>query len=131
MNKIKIKRIEETDEATIGKLYLNDKEIGYTLEPPWKDNKQRESCIPAGEYDAFIRTDSNRWDYDVIQLRNVPNRTAIQIHIGNFPKDTVGCILPGKGRGHNIVHQSRVAFEELMSGINEDERIIIKVVDNI
>ncbi|MBM7555602.1 DUF5675 family protein [Halanaerobacter jeridensis] len=114
---IKIVRYKETKDSTMGNLYLNGKKIGYTLELPWNENKQNESRIPAGNYNAFIREadTSSSWNYDVIQLKNVPNRTAIQIHRGNRPDHTVGCILPGLGKGLNRVWSSEKALNKLLN----------------
>jgi len=126
MKTIRVQRKEETEKATFGELYVDDEKIGQTLEPPWRNNKISESCIPPGEYDAYIRSkETSRWDYDVIQLRDVFNRSAIQIHIGNYINDTKGCILIGKGRGKNAVWNSTDAYEELMSKLDEEEFKVI------
>lgn len=94
---------------------------GYTLEPPDLGNRDRVSCIPAGEYKAYIRDrKTSKWDYDVIQLEDVPDREAIQIHIGNYPKDTLGCILVGSSQGKNTVWRSGDKYRELMSFIRKE-----------
>jgi hypothetical protein len=119
--KIKIVRYKETKDSTIGSLYLNGKKIGYTLELPWNENEQYESRIPAGNYNAFIRKadTSSGWDYDVIQLRNIPDRNAIQIHRGNRPDHTIGCILPGLGKGLDRVWSSGKALNKLLKKAKE------------
>jgi hypothetical protein len=64
-----------------------------TLEPPEQGNQENVSSIPAGTYSGHTRYDHlDGWR---IQLDNVPKRSAIQIHIGNFPRQTKGCILVG------------------------------------
>ena len=118
---IKIVRYKETMDSTMGSLYLNGKKIGYTLELPWNENQRRESRIPAGRYNAYIRkadTSSNR-NYDVIQLRNVPNRSAIQIHRGNRPEHSTGGILPGEKKALNRVWSSTEALNELLNKAQE------------
>ncbi len=35
----------------------------------------------------------------MVELKNVPDCTNIQIHKGNFISDTVGCVLIGMGKG--------------------------------
>lgn len=50
--------------------------------------------IPAGTYKLF-RVKSPELGYDVLVLDNVPNRSAIEIHRGNYPSDSEGCILVG------------------------------------
>lgn len=72
-----------------------------TLELPWKDNKKNESCIPLGEYVCKITKDRKTKSGKAINLtyevENVPNRSGILFHVGNFLQDTHGCILLGKG----------------------------------
>ena len=90
----------------LGKLYVvkefpviglpTEVPIGSTLELPWRNNQNDISRIPAGEYRAKKREDGNLgWR---IELDSIPSREFVQIHIGNFPENTVGCILLGKGR---------------------------------
>lgn len=90
-----IERKLASDNCTMGYLIANGEVICYTLELPWKDNLNFISCIPPGSYNGILRYDkTDGWR---IQLENVPNRTAVQIHIGNYTKDTEGCILVGTG----------------------------------
>lgn len=65
-----------------------------TLERPWLDNEQSISCIPEGTYTYFYRDSPTNGP--VLELENVVNRTHIQIHIGNWVKNSVGCILLGR-----------------------------------
>lgn len=81
------------DLPTLGALYFNRKLICYTLELPWKDNKKGISCIPAGVYKcAYVN--SPRFG-QALKVFDVPNRKYILFHVGNFLKDTHGCILLG------------------------------------
>lgn len=83
---ITIRRSSQSNECTMGYLYVNGNFIGYSLEREGK-------MIPAGSYSAYIRTDGSRgWR---IELFGVPNRSNIQIHIGNYPWQTTGCTLVG------------------------------------
>lgn len=64
------------------------------LELPWKDNKPKISCIPPGTYDGVaINRFSNR-DY-ALWIQNVPGRTQILFHVGNYVHQINGCLLPG------------------------------------
>ncbi|MCG8513979.1 MAG: DUF5675 family protein [Halanaerobiales bacterium] len=126
---IKVVRTTETTISTVGDLYLNLENIGHTLELPNKDNREFISRIPAGEYEAFIRREEeSKWSYDVIQLKDVPGRTNIQIHIGNIPRHTEGCILPGKTKSTDRVGKSAIAFNEIMAEVNDGEGKEIKVI---
>ena len=67
-----------------------------TLELPDKDNQKNISCIPAGRYWAKKRISPGK-GYKVIEFLNVPNRTFIQAHYGNFTHQLLGCQLYGDG----------------------------------
>jgi hypothetical protein len=70
------------------------------------------SCIPAGRYGAHLRYDKpDGWR---IQLNTVlKKRSGIQIHIGNYPRQTEGCILVGMSYGPNSVDNSTKAYKNL------------------
>ncbi|SDT88767.1 DUF5675 family protein [Halopseudomonas salegens] len=126
--RIKLVRTTETAESFISDLYLNGIKIGYALELPWKDNQEFISCIPAGQYTAFIRkAETSKWSHDTIQLHHVPERSAIQIHRGNFPDDTDGCILPGTSKGQNSVGSSRIALDKIMAAAVDAGIIFVEI----
>lgn len=91
--KLKLTRLYHED-YTLGTL-VGDGFKCFTLELAWRDNLRSISAIPAGTYKAFKRV-SNK-NGNVFQLVDVPNRTFIQVHAGNFTYQTEGCILVGDG----------------------------------
>lgn len=138
MNTLVIDRIEESDEQTIGKLRLrncNGEVIFdcYTLELPWKDNERNISRIPAGEY--FAAKHKSPKFGDTIWIQNVPNRSEILIHKGNYKKDTLGCILVGQdlvdidGDGYKDVTNSSKTIEKLLTLLNKE--ILTVHINNI
>ena len=90
-----------------------------TLELPYLDNQRRISCIPEGEYPVRIRLprESATRDYMHLLVKDVPNRDYILFHIGNFPKNTKGCILVGQSRKQDRVNNSTLAMDLLMKEI--------------
>ena len=111
---IVIDRIEEVEnQCTIGLLTIDNKPIGYTIEPAWKNNKKNISSFPKGRYSGFLRYDKN--DQWRIQLKNIKGRSGIQIHIGNTVSETQGCILVGKELGKQTctITRSKDAYAEL------------------
>lgn len=132
---ITIQRRMKNDICVQGKLTANSDEKKekfecFTLENPDLNNQRNVSCIPPGKYDAFIRDkDTSRWNYNVIQLKNVPGRSYIQIHIGNYVKDTKGCILPGMSLGQNAVWRSTEAMGKLMNFVRNSEDITVIIKD--
>ena len=117
-----LKRFYMGRDCTQGILLVREK-VFYTLEPPWKDNKPFVSCIPEGKYPIYVFTHDD-WG-NVISIDDVPNRTEILIHPGNFVKNTKGCILPGLNAGRAKVLNSRKALAEIVR-LRDDDYITIE-----
>lgn len=102
-----------TDKSTIGELSVDGAFECFTLEDPVRPKKiTGETAIPAGTYEVAV-TFSNTFQKFLPLLLNVPNFEGIRIHTGNTPKDTIGCILVGEGKGADSVISSRLAFAPL------------------
>jgi len=100
-NNILLTRLTQNSKQTTGILLVHNSTTDYvrfsTIELPWLNNKKMISCIPPGTYTAKkIKSYSFGW---CIQILDVPNRTAILIHAGNFYTNTKGCILVGEHFG--------------------------------
>lgn len=126
-------------EATIKRIYLSDCTLGviefgnqraYTLELPWKGNVANKSCIPTGVYYAKHRNSPSNGD--VIELQNVPERSYIQIHSGNYTSQIKGCILVGDSirdiNGDSIpdVTNSKATLKKFLEWAGDDV-ILIKI----
>lgn len=97
MTTLILQRLPRGGAWTPGELRLGSIKLCDTLEEH-PDNNKKDTCIPAGRYKLFIRPNAEtRHDYDVIELKDVPGRTNIQIHIGNTLANTEGCILVASG----------------------------------
>lgn len=103
---ISLKRNPSTALSTIGRVSLDNVEYCYSLERP-------EVQIPVGTYSIEIRY-SPRFNRPLPHLLEVPGRTDILIHAGNWPRDTEGCILVGLQKGQDSIFQSRVALDPLV-----------------
>jgi hypothetical protein len=114
--KIRVSRDVYSSLSTQGKLFLDDEQFCFTLEPPVKDDNSKPRAIPNGIYPLTIRW-SAEFGKHVPHVENVPGFAAIEQHYGNFPKDTLGCTLVGLSRGPqpNFIGQSVVAWTHLMS----------------
>lgn len=128
-----LRRTEQTDAATFGELVTEDGwKIALTLEEPWRRNMRNVSCIPAGTYEMFKRLSPKR-GYTLWELRGVPNRDNVQIHVGNWLSDTEGCILVGTQHSDRIdtpsIAGSKLAFRLWMAATVEDEEALLEVVD--
>lgn len=88
---------------TIGKLLiLNGRDVVFqckTVELPWKQNKNRISCIPEGYYRLDKRF-SKRYKSHFHILNpdgsEITPRSLCLIHPANFTHQLMGCIAPGE-----------------------------------
>lgn len=128
-----LKRVKQTPFATYGRLYAEDgTEICVTLERPWKENQHIVSCIPAGNFRGF-RYLSPRRGRTLWMLADVPDRTAIEIHSGNLPRDSEGCILVGSAfgevDGQPGITGSKTALAKLMTETQYAEALALGISD--
>ena len=95
--KLKLPRKFQNKKKTLGHLKLYDgKDLILrlrTIEPPWRNNEQNVSCIPAGKYVAKVHH-SPRFGWS-LWIQSVPGRSEILVHIGNYVHQLRGCIAPG------------------------------------
>ena len=113
--KVDIYRKVETSESITGEFWLDGVQECCYLEPSrttpfWPGHP----CIDAGVYKVVL-TVSPHLGYLCPEVLDVPGRTAIRWHIGNFPKDVLGCCVVGTTAGENLVENSKIAFTALMA----------------
>ena len=97
--KVIIRRITFRDKQTEGVMCVyDDADLNvfscYTLELEEDCNAKRDDCIPRGTYNVEKRW-STKYKHH-FHVLDVPNRSYILIHQGNYNKHTLGCILVGK-----------------------------------
>lgn len=118
---VTLTRTQDDGVQTLGELDF----FGFkfnTLELSWKNNQRDISCIPKGTYDVEY-TFSPKFMRYTYEIKNVPGRSGIRIHKGNYFNQIQGCILLGRGYkdfngdGRLDVMNSSVSltdFEELL-----------------
>ena len=151
--KLTLKRIALRGTYTIGRLYINGERFCDTLEDPVRDlNKNGkfdngekkiygQTAIPYGTYGVTMKVKSPKFSQKAAyafcggylpRLLNVPEFEGILIHIGNYPKDTEGCILVGRNTVVGAVMDSTATFKELYpilkSASDRGEEITIEIV---
>ncbi len=131
---ITLKRYKTSDHGTQGVLCVPGLGTLHTLELPWRDNKQGESCIPTGQYLCELRK-SPRFGL-TYHVTNVPDRSFILIHSGNvagevslnLKSDVAGCILLGMRCGElwgqRAVLSSKRAVRLFMEHMQGEEFIL-------
>ena len=95
---LKIERFCYSDKGTFSNVTLNGFHW-FGVEKPWRENKTTISCIPEGMYYADRYDSPTPGRGTVWQFNDVPSRTNIQIHVGNWESDVIGCIALGKRLG--------------------------------
>ncbi|MDR3133039.1 MAG: DUF5675 family protein [Prevotellaceae bacterium] len=133
--KLSLQRIARKPGYTIGKLSIDGAYFCDTLEDTDRGLKQTMTveeikrlkqagitAIPAGTYYVLMHIVSPKYStrdaYKHIggklpRLANVPGYDGVLIHIGNYPKDTEGCILVGKNKAVGAVLESTETFNKL------------------
>lgn len=140
---ITIQRLVDDNVCTIGSITVNTF-VGSTLEPPFHAVKiAGKTRIPAGQYVLALRTDGGMnetyrqkfgdWHKGMLWLQDVPGFEDVYIHIGNFPHDTLGCILVGTSSGKDVVNESTMAYRtfypQVADAILNGEEVIVDVMD--
>ena len=121
MKIVQITRFAYSPNGTFGHLTLPSGKILATVERPWIDNEKNISCIPVGGYKcepSFYY----RGNYEAFEVMGVQDRSRILFHIGNFVRNSNGCILVNSKHGA-INHEwcginSRNAFNVFMKEMN-------------
>lgn len=113
-----INRVIFTDKSTIGDVLLDGAFQCYSLELSARVKEGIKNCIPPGRYEILMQY-SSRFKMETPHLQNVPGRTFIEIHPGNKPADTEGCILLGQTKDVDWVGSSRAAYAALIPKLEE------------
>ncbi len=130
-----IQRTAQAQNSTAGTIQVNstgsDKAFsGHTLEPPKSPNTTSGNGtvrMKAGSHDAFVRGPSSTGNHDKVQLKgNIPgedgkDHSAIQIHAGNYPTNSEGCILVGNSASTDFVGSSKAALSSIMGVIADTQ----------
>lgn len=120
---------------TIGKLYINgqyfcdtvedkDRNLYQGMDLDWlkREKVYGETAIPYGRYKVTMKVQSpkfaNSKQYEkckgyIPRLENVPAYEGVLIHIGNWAKDSYGCILVGENKVKGGVVNSTIWYWKL------------------
>lgn len=113
--------------------------VAYTLEHAYDDGSGRGSfCakLLAGTYTCkrgMHRLHGMTHDFETFEVTNVPGHVGILFHVGNFNKDSEGCILLGSAvapyKGGHMITNSRKEFAEFMELQKGVSQFILEVRD--
>ena len=122
---------------TIGKLYIDgeyfcdtvedkDRNLYQGMDLDWikREKVYGETAIPYGRYKVTLKVQSPKFkgkkqyakcDAYIPRLENVPGFEGILVHIGNYAKDSYGCILLGENKVKGAVVNSTEWFWKFYS----------------
>jgi len=104
------------EESRVGVLAYEGKFLAYTLE--------HESVkIPPGRYAGELRW-SKRFGETVVYI-HVPKRSGIEIHRGNCPADSGGCVLVGTAVDGACLDNSRQALERTVKTLPQTFTVVV------
>ena len=121
MKTVYIDRTERSDQGTFGHLICEALHL-HSGELPWMNNEPNVSCIPTGTYTVKWIPTGN---YKGYVIQDVPGRTDIEFHIGNWCGDVfrwkssvLGCVCLGLKRGRMRPHGYNFLQEAVISSKN-------------
>ena len=114
-------RIQETDKSTISAFHIPETNTsGFILERPGPDTSDSGQSlrIPVGQYGLHENQGSH---YPGVPRLYLPNEgiggkfdtRGILIHVGNYPDDSKGCLLPDSSRTIDFVGNSKITLPKI------------------
>jgi hypothetical protein len=108
-----LRRTSYTDQGIFG-ILLDDKGdvVAYTLEHAY----ERKPKLPPGIYHCVRGTHAlgDKKPFVTFEVTGVEGHSGILFHVGNYNKDSSGCVLLGIDIDRNMLLESRKAFERFM-----------------
>jgi hypothetical protein len=144
---VRVQRVENYENYTLGLLYIDGKLEAFTLEDEKRDVKiMSKTRIPEGVYDARLQLAGKlhtkykakfSFHKGMIHLQGVPNFSGIMLHIGNTDRDTAGCILVGNAHkiNRNFISESTQAYtrvyNRIAAALLAREKVQFLIVDEL
>jgi len=138
VGQVKAVRFKFTKDSTISECYLNDTLFGYFIEDTDRGLDQNMSledikakkvygvtAIPAGTYKMEFYNSPKHGKVPL--LREVPGYDMIEIHNGNFAKESLGCLLIGSSYGQDVVKNSRVTLAKFIQELEKYDSMFITI----
>lgn len=133
MKRLILNRLAKLEDRTLGRLIvfsgLDVVGTFTTLELPFRNNERNKSSILSAFYTVEPRTSAKYGKH--LLVNGTAPRELILLHVGNYPKDTQGCILVGTGfgdidkDGRLEVTSSKKAMMQLTELVQEPAELII------
>jgi len=126
--RVKIVRLEQTDQGALGSMLLDGELFCSTLEPDEGDPVKHQ--IPPGLYPCQRFHGAKYKDtFEIV----VPGHTAVLFHAGNTEEHTLMCVLlgqyPGKLTGQRAVLNSGNTFKAFMEHLGDTQEFQVEIVN--
>lgn len=129
--KILVDRRYKKEKYTIGKMYVDGEYFCDTLEDTVRPKGVKiygETAIPASTYKVVLSY-SPKFKRVLPEVLSVPMFSGIRIHRGNYPSDTLGCILIGKNKIVGGLTESADTEVRLMEKLKRATEIWLTIKD--
>ncbi len=139
--KITVDRVVSNRDVTISRVYVNEKFFCHGLEDEYRRFKiPGETRIPAGHYGLGLRRTGGfhsryssvfgDFHRGMIEVVDVPDFRWVLIHVGNFERDTAGCLLLGRADFDSwAVWQSKKTYIRFYSHVIDSVRASEACID--
>lgn len=134
MKTIKINRLDQDFNQTLGVCTVHDGDkplfSSISLERGWRNNENNVSCIPKGTYPVVLEY-SNRFNKELWEIKNVPNRSETKFHSANYWRQLNGCIALGQrmldmdGDGYCDITNSKETMKQFHECFGDDREAIL------
>lgn len=112
---------------------LNDlgQQIAVTLEHAYKNTfGNYYPKVPESYYNCILGThqlEGMIHSFQTYELQDVPDHSNILIHMGNYNKDSDGCILLGEERSGDMITNSVKTFDSFISSLNGKQSFMLEI----
>lgn len=116
-----LQRLQLKPTGIFGSLVSSDNVIAVTLEHAYLVSESWQPKLPVGVYTCrrgLHQLDGMKSPFETFEVTDVPGHSGILFHVGNFNRDSHGCVLLGlamidDGRGE-MISESKIAFQKFM-----------------
>ncbi len=127
---LKLERSQFREDGIFGQLFdEKGAELAVTLEHAYPDGGDFWPKLPDGEYKCRRGTHklpNAALPFETFEILGVPGHRGILFHVGNYNRDSDGCVLVGRYvipiGNSQAISASRLVFEDFMDfldGVNE------------
>lgn len=132
-----LKRLEKREDGILSSLSKDGEQIAVCLEHAYDSglgNGSYDAKLKSGRYKCvrgLHRLGPKKSQFETFEITGVPGHTGILFHVGNYNKDSDGCVLLGDNYGGDprMIYNSRLTFQLFMDALIGANEINLMVED--